>query len=1401
MPDFPLEGERAAATAADEVGRRFDVFLSHSSRDKPLVERIAERLKQARLEPWLDSWQLVPGVDWQRGLAQGLAASRSCAVFVGPGDLGAWENEEVAVALDRAVSDPEFRLFLVLLPGLGERFDAAELKPFLRMRTWVDYRGGLDDERALQALVRAIQGLTLGPAAPLELDTDVCPYRGLEVFEEEHADFFFGRDADVQRLLEKLKGRRFLAVLGASGSGKSSLVRAGLMPALRHGALFGADCCQMALLRPGAHPLEGLAGQLLRLRADGAMQQTLDALAGDERTFHLTVSLALFEQPPELPLVLIVDQFEEVFTLCRDEKERSAFLANLLYAATIPGGRCRVLLTLRADFYHRGGAYPELAQQLAAEQYLVSPLQPEGLRQAIEEPARRVGLAFEPGLVATILQDVAGQPGALPLLEHALLEIWRRRSGGILALAAYRESGGVQGAIAARAEDVFESLEPNQQQLARRTFLRLTQPGEGTEDTRRRVHLAELEGGDGDADIAAVLARLVNARLVTTSRDQARGGEVVEVAHEALIRGWPRLQTWVDEDRTGLRVHRRLTEAAREWERHAHDEGSLYRGMRLVEALEWSTATEGSLNTLEREFLGRSEEVQQRERSTVRRRARVTIGGLLVALAAIGAVAVVAILQRQDAIQQRKEAVSRELAADAVAGLGDDPVRSLGLATAAASSSMTGDAEDALRRALNAVLARAVLRGHTGPVTGLAFSPTGAQIVTAGEDGTARVWDTVSGREIMVLRGHGAGVALAVFSPDGKRVVTVDAQGSARQWEAGAGRLVRVLSARSGLTAAAVSPDGRFVATAGYDDTLRICDMEAGRAVSVVRGPDLMSLDFSPDGTLLAGGTTSGAVVLWEVPTARRVRILHGHGDWVVGVSFSRDGQRLVSASNDDTARVWDARSGRRLAILRHDSWVNSALFSPDSKLIVTASEDGTARVWNAADGESVAQLRPDAGALRSASFSPDGRLVVAVASYRPPQVWDVLTGTRASFPRGHSSTVNGAAFSPDGRLVATAGADRTARLWSPSAQSAVVFGGSERSVAAADVSPDGRRVVTGFEDGTAQIWAAAGGHALVLLKGHRERLDSAEFSPDGRLVLTRAEDSTVRVWRASDGKPLAILRTGSNLSDHINDAALSRDSDQVVTASSDNIARIWAPETGARLAVLRGHSGPVYSASFSADGKLVVTTSDDSTARVWDASSGRVVSVLRGHREGSVFHAEFSHDGKFVVTAGADKTARVWEAHAGRLVAILRGHTDRVQFATFSPDGQLVLTASDDGTARLWNAHSGRLVATLLGHTRRLTAARFSPDGRLAITEGYDGARLWEVAPVRELTRLGESDAIDRAAFGANGTTLLTVGSGIARLYACDSCLPPMKLHTLARLRLARILTRPQLREYVDNR
>ena len=379
---------------APDHRQTFDVFLSYNSQDRADVERIARHLARRDLEVWFDEWALVPGARFTDGIADGLLHSAACAVFIGPNDLGAWTREEISVAVNRAATERNFRMVPVLLPGL-EPFEPADLPPYLATRTWIDLREGPDSERGLRALTHAVLGLPPGSGMPVEQPDAPCPYRGLEAFGEEDARFYFGRESSVQRLLEKLKQARFVAVVGPSGSGKSSLVRAGLLPRLR----AGGERWRILVVRPGGDPLAALAGGLLGLVPGVAPGRTVDELAADERALHVTTAAALADDPAGVRVLVLVDQCEELFTLCRDDAARAAFLRNLHYAAMIPGGRTTVVLTLRADFYARLVQFPAVAQLVQSHQMLVGGMEEHELRQVVEEPARAVGLDVEPGLV------------------------------------------------------------------------------------------------------------------------------------------------------------------------------------------------------------------------------------------------------------------------------------------------------------------------------------------------------------------------------------------------------------------------------------------------------------------------------------------------------------------------------------------------------------------------------------------------------------------------------------------------------------------------------------------------------------------------------------------------------------------------------------------------------------------------------------------------------------------------------------------------------------------------------------------------------------------------------------------------------------------------------------------
>jgi tetratricopeptide (TPR) repeat protein len=604
----------------------FHVFLSHSSADKPAVEALARRLAKEGIEPWLDKWHLIPGDPWQPAIEGALAESGTCAVFVGPSGFGPWQNEEMRAAIDQRVRDSarRFRVIPVLLPG-AERAERSSLPTFLASTTWVEFRDSLEDPDAFHRLVCGIRGVEPGTGPGQAIHEGQCPYRGLRVFDVDDAAFFFGREALVEWLLNELRPtsdkpvNRFLAIVGASGSGKSSLARAGLVAALKHDGVPGSSRWPIAISRPGSDPLENLAVSLSKAADIGqgasALPDLIAAFDKSEKTLHLMVRRLLPENAPDMRLVVVVDQFEEIFTLCRKDELRDPFVRNLLYAAKSAEGQTVVILAMRADFYAKCAANAELAAAMSDHHVLVGPMTEDELRRAIERPVQCVGCEFDAGLVDLLVRDVRNQPGALPLLQDALLELWKQREGRRLTVKAYHEIGKLEGALQRRADAALKTFSDDEQELCRLTFLRLTQPGEGTEDTRRRVSMRELQSLSGNpAATEAIIQKLTDQALLTTEGNLGHEDACVEVAHEALIRNWPQLRKWIDADRAGLRARTRLTEATREWKNSGRDPAYLYSGARLAVAEETSASHPGELTIDEGEFVRCSREAQkQRE--------------------------------------------------------------------------------------------------------------------------------------------------------------------------------------------------------------------------------------------------------------------------------------------------------------------------------------------------------------------------------------------------------------------------------------------------------------------------------------------------------------------------------------------------------------------------------------------------------------------------------------------------------------------------------------------------------------------------------------------------------------------------------------------------------------------
>jgi WD40 repeat protein/DNA-binding SARP family transcriptional activator len=1149
------------------------------------------------------------------------------------------------------------------------------------------------------------------------------PYQGLRAFDEADAGHFFGRAELIDEILARLGrddlGGRLVLVVGGSGTGKSSAVRAGLLPRIRRGQVPGSAQWFVTTMLPGSSPFKELAESLRRVAVETShsLEDELAHEGGIDSVIRRLV-------PDDGQLLLIVDQFEELFTLATDHDQR-AFIDGMMHAVSTTDSRLRVVATLRADFYDR----PLAVQPLAAAAYeatvTIPAMRPAELEAAIVEPVERIGGRVERALVAELVSAVVGQPAALPSLQFTLYELAERRPDKHLTLSAYRELGGVDGAIASRAEMLYTSLDDDDRVALQSMFERLVVVGANGEPTRRRVARRELSGRASAPSVDTAIDVWANARLLTLDHDPQTRVPTVELAHEALLHGWPRLRDWIESDRAALYTLSQLHEAAATWTEFDRDTGTLYRGVRLEAALDAVQGRADELPEVERQFLeasARQEKERTDRQARTNRRLRVQLSAVVAALVVALVGGFVAVDQRGDAQRERRVATARELAAASVANLADDPERSILLALAAIDETRSQDgtvlpeAMEALHRAVTTSRIVLSVPGVGGAVD---WSPRGDVFVTEGpeQSGIVDLRDADTGESVRTFYGHDPDVNDVAFSADGSLLATTGDDGAARIWDPTTGEELSAVHGDGPVWNPSFSADGALLLAQWHESwpyVARLANVATGDVVSEYALPEGGGAELSPDGSRI--------VLDLRVVDARsgeELVALDGGYEWADPYAWSPDGRWIAAATVSPTGdvsqtQIWDATTGEQHLTLDSGNVVRLD-WAPDGARLATASHDGTARIWEIGDASARERFRfsaQDLGSGGGVAFSPDGdRLLVGDADITAVKIFDVsIDGGRewANVPDGVPGRPGAASFTAEGRQLVTSSESEAAVFWDAESGDRARSLGASTPAVYLEASPDGRSLAgSTFDLLPVSLWDAETGErvASVLADSSGETVWALAWSPDGEYlaiihgpwgertvsIVDRAgmELATLRarepgaafmsVSFSSDGRLLATAQIGLQRSDpdieHVSvwDWALGEVVRTIDTRADhvafdptearlvsarflDSLLDVWDPATGERLATLTGHTGVLRDVTFSRDGSRVATASEDGTARVWDPATGAQLHVLRDIAP--VATVAFSPDGSMLASVNTDGIARVWALHIDDLIGIA---TDRL--------------------------------------------------------------------------------------------------------------------------------------------
>jgi len=1212
------------------------------------------------------------------------------------------------------------------------------------------YADAEDFAQALQLALDPFENSRLGKTRPFELKIKrniPNPYRGLRTFEEADSQDFCGRSSLVERLAQRLAEKdspfvRFLAVVGPSGSGKSSLVRAGLVPQLRHDLVPGSAQWYRLNMTPGPDPYTQLATVLQTLAID-AVPNVPSILHADAEGLLKAIDILLPDRQSEL--FLLIDQFEEVFTLAQDHESISRFL-DLIYTSIIaPHSRLRIVITLRADFYDRPLLYENFSKLMRTRSETVIPMTYAELRDAIVLPAENLKIRVETALVETMIQDVKSQPGTLPLLEYTLAELFEERNGNALTLETYQRLGGVRGAISRRAGQVYEQLSPAQQAIARQAFLRLVTLGEGTEDTRRRLLQSELLSMGG-LEALAVMDHFEHARLVTSDYNTVTREPTLEVAHEALIREWPLLRLWLSENRDDLRRQRSLASYAKQWQEADYDPSYLMSGLHLESFSEWRKSTTLSLDGDEEDFLNAClSEYDRRKQALADADARekrlaanaryrmqaiilMLILGILISFGLIQQIS----SERANAEQERRAAQAQRDQAQRSA----DESLSLSLALAALQSVQEGMPFQALSQVLRATQidnppalaqrvlgqiafdggARRTLEGHQDRVWSVAISPDARLVASGGQDSMIRLWDAQTGQMLQTLRGHDAErrVYDLAFFPDGQRLASASQDETVAIWDIRSGQIIRRWDAESGLLwALAISPNGQYILTGGQNGLLKLWNAQDGTLLHTMRGhiSSIIAVAISSDGLRMASGGADRLVRLWDLASGKLEATLVGHSDVVAALAFSQDGHYLLSGAADLSILMWDINSGQ---IVRR--------FNDDQQ------------------GHTVAPIR-------TLSLDSVNQIIYSGAYDGHIVAWDAQSGDILKSFIAHESWVLDTSLSADGRWLASASADGIVILWDVLGRAAEVWRRHSPSSQALSLAsaPNNQQVSVGHQDGTLSAHDPQTGQLLWQTSLPAPILSLA-YSPDGVWLAVGLDDGQISLHSAQDGQQArALAQVGAPvwaLSYHPNGELLASASGELqISGERSEVMSVslWQVADGQRRAEQRAHRAAPQALVFSDNGQMLYSGGSDSIILAWDWQAGQMRPLGR-YANATIKALALNNEGHRLAVSGQGGDIMLLDTRSGEQVLRLNDSNVTVRALSFVDDEQLLAAGGDvdaygSSIIRMWSLPQGAVIREFSAHTALVRGLSLGKDRSTFYSLGEDGLLIrWHLDSLQTL-------------------------------------------------------------------